>query len=191
MIARTCPHCKQVSFTATDREAQVAELACEAMDDAIKARDAATAKLAAAKALLDETLSSIDALLHSKATSGELRSYMTNWRRRRAALGDPPADSPGDSQGKRCTMEERYRAFHDTCGASGYISAVGQTGANLHPDRCVCQGDDRCVCQGDDPTPHKHYEEGSRRCARCSACNEYRPVAEPAAPTDADGGDHE
>jgi hypothetical protein len=65
-------------------------------------------------------------------------------------------------------LEERRRVFHETCGAFGYISARGPTGANHHPDRCTCQGDDT--------TPHKHYNNPPYACARCGKCNAYTPL---------------
>lgn len=74
-------------------------------------------------------------------------------------------------------MSERWRHFNDTVGAFGYISALGRTGANLHPDRCVCQSDD--------PTPHKHRAEPPHTCARCLECQGYRPAILPPLQIDA------
>jgi hypothetical protein len=68
--------------------------------------------------------------------------------------------------------EVRRQRFNDTTGVFGYISNLGRTGANLHPDRCACQGND--------PTPHKHRGDGS--CARCLPCKAYVPHDWPAAP---------
>lgn len=62
---------------------------------------------------------------------------------------------------------ERSRRFNETCGVFGYISRLGRTGANLHPDRCSCQGRDT--------TPHKHYPEPPFACARCNPCHAYEP----------------
>ena len=64
----------------------------------------------------------------------------------------------------------RGQRFNATTGAFGYCTTMGPTGANHHPDRCVCQGGD--------PTPHKHYEADYSRglCARCSECMGYVPA---------------
>jgi hypothetical protein len=62
---------------------------------------------------------------------------------------------------------DRWKSVNDTCGALGYVSRLGKTGANLHPDRCVCQKDD--------PTPHKHYPNDPKHgCARCTECKEFK-----------------
>jgi hypothetical protein len=66
------------------------------------------------------------------------------------------------------SLAERSQRFSGTCGTHGYISKLGRTGANLHPDRCVCQGSD--------PTPHKHYREAPHNCARCTECDAYTPA---------------
>jgi hypothetical protein len=57
------------------------------------------------------------------------------------------------------------KRFNDTTGTHGYISSKGPTGANFHPDRCICQGND--------PTPHKHSLEPPYSCARCVECKAY------------------
>ncbi len=73
------------------------------------------------------------------------------------------------------TRNERRVRFSDTCGASGYMSKLGRTGANRHPDRCVCQGRET--------TPHKHYDDPPYNCARCGDCAGYVPaVDDPGAP---------
>lgn len=63
---------------------------------------------------------------------------------------------------------DRRMRFENTCGALGYTTKRGYTGANHHPDRCECQGSD--------PTPHKHYYEPPHSCARCLECKAYKPA---------------
>lgn len=60
------------------------------------------------------------------------------------------------------------KRFNETTGAIGYISAAGYTGADHHPDRCICQGTDT--------TPHKHYKEPPYECGRCVECKGFVPV---------------
>lgn len=62
---------------------------------------------------------------------------------------------------------ERSQRFNNTCGVRGYTSANGPTGADRHPDRCICQNE---------TTPHKHYDRPSFTCARCLECDGYTPA---------------
>lgn len=85
------------------------------------------------------------------------------------------------------TRLARMREFNETTGVFGYMTARGPTGANHHPDRCVCQGNPNsddldygeqvragsCGPNGD-TTPHKHRADGS--CARCLECQQYVPM---------------
>jgi hypothetical protein len=73
---------------------------------------------------------------------------------------------PATARGEEPSVEQ-WRAFNETTGAVGYMTKLGPTGANSHPDRCVCQGDDRI--------PHKHYtDDPLHPCARCGKCAAYQ-----------------
>jgi protein gp37 len=65
------------------------------------------------------------------------------------------------------TIPGRNDWFNGTCGVRGYISAAGLTGADRHPDRCVCQNE---------TTPHKHRAEPPHSCGRCLECSAYTPA---------------
>jgi hypothetical protein len=53
----------------------------------------------------------------------------------------------------------------------------GEGGALSWCGRSFAEHPDRCECQGSDPLPHRHYGHAPYRCARCSKCNAYTPVA--------------
>ena len=63
--------------------------------------------------------------------------------------------------------DARSARFNETTGTHGYMTVHGPTGADHHPDRCVCQNE---------TTPHKHYPEPPHSCARCLECTAYEPA---------------
>lgn len=82
---------------------------------------------------------------------------------------------------------ERSQRFNDTTGTHGFSERGRRFGGNMHPDRCVCQGNPRERNDNGfgwkvwgDTIPHKHYSQPPYSCARCNECNAYLPWDEAA-----------